>query len=231
MARLPTLYIVCSDEARNGKTLLTRVLVDFLLMEEHDPFCFDLDPPRGPLRGYFPGRTALVDFATEDGRARVFDIIIRQPGRDYVIDLPARHLARFCEAAGAIGLAEKARAGNFRVAVLYIVDRDEASLRAAVALEELLLPDLFVPVANRAVGSALPPGVPGPVLTIEDLGEDLAAAIADRRLSLRLFMLGDETAVPVRLRTHLKNVLHGLVAGMREFEPAMSLQALREAER
>jgi len=69
------------------------------------------------------------------------------------------------------------------------------------------------------------------VLTIEDLGEDLAAAIADRRLSLRLFMLGDETAVPVRLRTHLKNVLHGLVAGMREFEPAMSLQALREAER
>jgi hypothetical protein len=34
--------------------------------------------------------------------------------------------------------------------------------------------------------------------------------------------------VPARHRTGLKNFLHGLVSGMREFEPALSLQALRE---
>lgn len=230
MANPPTLYVVCSDRDRNGKTLLARVLVDFLLMEERDPFCFDLDPPLGPLRGCFPGRTALVDFTTGEGRAKVFDTLIARAGRDYVIDLPAQHLARLCEEAGAQDLTGKLHAKGCRLVVLYIVDREAASLDTAVAVEEVLQPDLFVPVSNAFIGSALPEGLPGPVLTMKAMGTELAAAVSNRRLSLRLFMLGDEEAVPVRLRGSLKGFLHGLVAGMRDFEPAMSLQVLRETE-
>lgn len=220
-------FIVCSDQARNGKTWLARVLVDFLLMEGRDPFCFDLGHPEAGLRPFFPGRTALVDFSQAEGEARVFDTILTRAGRDYVIDLPARHLARFCEAAGGSGFPARAHETGFRSAVLYVVDREERSLRTAVAVEEMLLPDLFVPVANRFVGSALPAAVPGPVLIMERMEADLHGVVSHRRFSLRGFMQGEEAAVPVKLRTSLKNFLHGLVTGMREFEPALSLQALR----
>lgn len=223
-----TVFIVCSDQARNGKTLLARVLVDFLLMEGHDPFCFDLSHPEGGLRAFFPGRTALLDFTSPEGQAKVFDTILSRGPRDYVIDLPAALLTRFCEVAGARNFAKKAQEKEFRTAALFIVDREDKSLRTAIAVEEILMPDLFVPVANRFVGSALPDGVPGPVLSMDGMEPELNAVVSNRRFSLRTFMLGDDSAVPIRLRMGLKNFLHGLVSGMREFEPALSLQTLRE---
>jgi hypothetical protein len=228
MAAPPTVFIICSDQARNGKTLLARVLVDFLLMEGRDPFCFDLGHPEPALRPFFPGRTALIDFLQADGQAQVFDTLLNRAGRDYVIDLPAQHLALFCEQANARTLQARAEERDFRTAVIYVVDREDRSLQTAVAVEEVLLPDIFVPVANRLVGSALPPGVPGPALVMEKMEDELHAVVSDRRFSLRVFMQGDQSSVPVRLRTSLKNFLHGLISGMRDFEPAMSLQALRE---
>lgn len=229
MAAPPTVFLICSDLARNGKTLLARVLVDFLLMEGRDPFCFDLAPPAGALRQYFPGRTALLDFAQEEGRTKLFDTLLTRPGRDYVIDLPAAQLSNYCTCAVEADLPTKLQEKGYRSAVLYVVDREEKSLQAAVSLEEVLLPDLFVPVANRFVGSALPDDLPGPVLTMEGMDAELHAVVSNRRFSLRVFMMGDETAVPVRLRGGLKTFLHRLVSGMREFEPALSLQNLREA--
>jgi len=229
MSAPPTVFIICSDQVRNGKTLLSRVLVDFLLTEGHDPFCFDLSHPEGALRAFFPGRTLLADFALRESQSKLFGTILSRGGRDYVIDLPAAQLASFCEAAASDDFVARAHEQDFRVAVIYIVDRDEKSLNTAVAVEELLLPDIFVPVANRLVGSALPDGVPGPALVMQRLDDDLAGIVAHRRFSLRAFMQGDEASVPVRYRNGLKNFLHSLIAGMREFEPAMSLLSLREA--
>ena len=102
MASSPLIAIVCSDRHRNGKTMLARVLVDFLLLEGRDPYCLDLSHPEGALRAFFPGRTALVDFAQVSGQMKVFDTILAGPGRDYVIDLPAQELARFCEVMGGL---------------------------------------------------------------------------------------------------------------------------------
>ncbi|MFN4143320.1 hypothetical protein [Aestuariivirga sp.] len=230
MAAQPTLFIISSDRARTGKTLLARALVDFLLTEERDPFCFDLAYPEGGLRAYFPGRTALINFPQEEARRKLFGIVLTRTGRDYVIDLPARHLASFCEAAVSAGFFAAARDKGFRIAIIFLVGRDEKSLRTALDVVEILLPDIFVPAANRFVGSALPPGIAGPVLTLEKLDPDLFAIVSNRRFSLRLFMLGDETAVPLRLRPHLKTFLAVLASGYRELEPALSVTRLRRGQ-
>lgn len=230
MPALPTIYIVCSDRSRNGKTLLARMLTDHLLIEERDPFCFDLSAPEGVLRAYFPGRTALVDISDEKGRAKLFDILLARSGRDYVIDVPGAQLARFCEAAEEVSLPEAARARGFRICALFVVDRDAASLKTAVAVEDMLQPDLLVPVVNRFVGTSLPAGVPGPVVTLDKIEGELRVLISNRRFSFRSFLLGDESAVPARLRPQLKNVLHGVMGGLRDLEPAMSLQSLHEVE-
>ncbi len=229
MPVLPTIYIVCSDRSRNGKTLLARVLTDHLLIEERDPFCFDLSAPEGVLRAYFPGRTALIDIHDGAGRKKMFDILLSRSGRDYVIDVPGANLARFCEAAAEVSLPEAAEARGFRLCVLFVVDRDPASLKTAVAVEEMLRPELLVPVVNRFVGTSLPAGVPGPVVTLDRIEGELRVIVSDRRFSFRNFLLGDESAVPARLRAQLKNVLHGVTAGLRDLEPAMSLQTLQNA--
>lgn len=226
----PTIFIICSDRTRNGKTLLARVLVDHLLIEEHDPFCFDLSAPEGVLRAYFPGRTALIDVTDAASRTRMFDILLKRAGRDYVIDVPGAQLARFCEAAGDHDFAASAKARGYRVCVLFVVDREQASLKTAVAVEEMLEPDLLVPVVNRFVGTALPESVPGPVITLDKIDAELHAVVSNRRFSLRSFLLGEETAVPARLRAHLKTFLLGVMGGLRNLEPALSLQSLHEAD-
>ena len=60
----------------------------------------------------------------------------------------------------------------------------------------------------------------------------LAELLAD--VAVRATIPGVEAVftyrVPARLRTPLKNVLHGLCDGFRNLEPAMSLQALHGAD-
>src|SRR5882724_10038799 len=113
MALEPCVYIVCSDQHRNGKTLLARVLVDHLMLEGRDPFVIDAGLPEGPLRTHFPGRTALVDFSTVRGQMKVFDTILGSPGRDYVIDLTADQTQRFSEAAIELGFFPEARRAGY----------------------------------------------------------------------------------------------------------------------
>ena len=227
MARPPLIVIVCSDRHRNGKTLLARVLVDFLLLEGRDPFVLDLDYPEGALRDFFPGRTALVDFAHVSGQMKVFDTILAGPGRDYVIDVATVQLARFCEAMGDLEFRHAAKTAGFNIVVLFIVDRAKESLRSAAAVEEILAPDLFVGVANQFVGSAIPEGIEGLTLTMERLDPDLAPIVSQRLFSFRAFLLGEESPIPLRLRPNLKSFLHELTSGFRELEPALSLLKLR----
>jgi hypothetical protein len=229
MTQPATLFIVCSDLSRNGKTLLARVLTDYLLIEGRDPFCFDLGAAEGGLRSYFPGRTARASLGNPQEAAGFFDRMLAAAGRDQVIDIAADQLAAFREAASSRGLAAAAHAQGFRLCILFIVDRDETSLKAAIDLEEELVPDLFVPVINRFAGSALPEGVPGPALAMERLEPELAMIIASRRFSLRAVMLGEDTGIPLRHKTSLKNFLLALETGIREFAPALSLQQLRAA--
>src|SRR6266536_1639408 len=113
MALAPCVYIICSDQHRNGKTLLARVLVDYLMLEGRDPFVIDTGYPDGPLRIHFPGRTALVDFSTVRGQMKVFDTILGSPGRDYVIDLTADETQRFCEVEIELGFFAEARRQGF----------------------------------------------------------------------------------------------------------------------
>lgn len=227
MAIQPLILIICSDRHRNGKTLLARVLVDHLLLEGRDPFVLDLDHPDGALRDYFPGRTALVDFGKVAGQMKVFDTILAGPGRDYVIDVPAPLLSRFCEAMNDLAFRDAAHEAGFSIVVLFIVDQPQESLKSAVAVEEILRPDLFVPVANLWVGTALPEKVDGLTLTLERLPPALLPVIGHRRFSFRSFLLGEEQAVPASLRPALKSFLHGLLGGIREIEPELSLSRLK----
>ena len=227
MASAPAIFVTCSDQHRNGKTLLARLLVDYLLLEQRDPFAIDLSHPEGALRAYFPGRTALVDFDHVAGQIKAFDTILAAPGRDYVIDMPAQHLAKFCETFADLQFREAIRKAGFRLVVFFVVDKGEESLKAATHAEDLLTPDLFIPVRNEAVGSALPRRFSGLTLSMPAIDPEVVEIVNSRRFSFRSFLLGDEQPVPLRIRPGLKSFLHGVMSCFRDIEPALSLLNLR----
>jgi hypothetical protein len=229
LARQPTIHIVCSDRHRNGKTLLARVLVDYLLLEGSDPYVLDADAPEGPLRAIFPGRTALVDLADVRGQMKLFDTILASPGRDYVIDLPATGTPLFCEAAAELDFCAEAHRQGFAIVVLFVIDKDPESVTSAANVQDILRPDIFVPVRNALVGSAYRASPRDLVIDMPALDRELAAITGSRRFSFRSFLMGDETGIPRELRPKLKDFLGRIVAGLRDIAPAISIAGLRSA--
>jgi len=221
----PTVHIVCSDQHRNGKTLLARLLVDFLLLDGRDPLVIDTDAPEGPLRAFFPGRTTLADFAAITGQMKVFDTIMNSPGRDYVIDLPVRHREAFFAAARDLNFFEECHKTGFRVFVMFIVDSSLASLKIARQVREDRSIDLFVPVRSMLVNSQWP--ADEGALTLPLLPAPLASAISNKRFSLREFINGDPQGLDDDMAHTLRTFMYEVLTGLNNLEPINTLEALK----
>jgi len=221
VATSPTVHIVCSDQHRNGKTLLARLLVDFLMLDGRDPFCIDTDAPEGPLRAFFPGRTALADFAAIQGQMKLFDTILAAPGRDYVVDMPARHTERFFQTARDLDFFVECRKVEFRVFVFFIVDNSFTSLKMANALQRDCGADLFVPVRNQMVRSSWPENEGA--LTMPFLAAPIASAISNRRFSLREFVNGDPQGLAPDMVPLLQSFLYEILNSFNGLEPMRAL--------
>jgi hypothetical protein len=224
VANIPTVYITASDQHRNGKTLLARLLADCLMLDGRDPFMIDTDAPDGPLRNFFPGRTALADFSQMQGQMKLFDTILASPGRDYIVDLPARHTDGFFKASRELNFFDEAKNAGFRVILFFIVDRSTASLKAAHAHEHIHGVDLFVPVINQYVGTNWPNE---DALNLPLLPQPLAFAISERRFSLRAFVLGEMQGLEPSLQSTLSNFLFETFNNLANLEPLISVKSLR----
>jgi hypothetical protein len=220
-----TIYITASDQNRNGKTLLARLITDYLLLDGKDPFIIDTDSPDGPLRQFFPGRTVLAEFERMQGQMRLFDTILASPGRDYVVDLPQRHMHDFFKAVHELKFFAEAKAAGFRIIVFFVVDRTLASLKAAKTTFEEPGIDLFVPVKNENIGSLWPPEEGA--LVLPALPRDVAIAIADRRFSLRNFVLGDDQGLEGADKLALNQFLFTVLGGLNGLDTEISLAQLR----
>jgi hypothetical protein len=222
----PTLYVIASDQHRNGKTLLARIIADYLLLDGRDPFLIDTDAPDGPLRAYFPGRTALADFAAITGQMKLFDTILGSPGRDYVIDLPIRHTENFFAAERDLHFFRECHTKEFRVFLFFIVDNSFTSQKMARSLQHHPDVDLFVPVRNMMVRSSWPEG--DGALTLPFLPAPVALAISNKRFSLRNFVQGDTQGLGEQEAFALQSFLYEVLGSLTNLEPALSLKGLLE---
>jgi len=225
VAANPTIHIVASDANRNGKTLLARLISDYLLLEGRDPLLIDTDAPEAPLRQYFPGRTVLADLGKTQGEMKTLDTIIASPGRDYVIDLPLRHLQAFFRTLRTLDFFKAARGAGFRVFVYFIVDAQASSLRAARELDEEMRPDLFIPVRNEFVGSSWPADEPAIILPA--LKREVALRIGDRRFALGKFVLGERQGLNDAETMDLNRFLVTALDGINRVEVTFSLKGLK----
>ncbi len=199
MADKPAVNIICSDRARNGKTLLARLMTDWLTLSGEQAFVIDLDAPDAPLAARYPAYSLAADFSRVGGRVAVFDTIIGAPERDFIIDLPARELESFFREAAAIAFFEEAERAGMEVVLFFVVDRALASIRHARELAAAHPAQRLFPVRNGFIGDLLDDEEASELyldlylkgeLALPKLSPESMATVEGARFSFRDFSLG-----------------------------------------
>lgn len=132
----PTLILVGADKGGVGKTMLTRVLLDYLKDKGSRPSVFDSEPDPGVLKRFY-GYAKIVDISTMLGQMAVFDQV---PAAGItVVDLCAGSLSKTLSTMRDAGLLNDIHAGKIRMQVIHVLGSTEASLREIAATATILI--------------------------------------------------------------------------------------------
>jgi hypothetical protein len=230
------IYVVASDREGNGKTLLARLYADNLLLTGGDPFALDTDSARGGFAAFYPGRSRVVDIARTEGRMALFDTMVAEPDRSFVIDLQARHRdAFFATVAETLFLDEAHRSGREMV-VLFVIDRSVYSLHAARQIWEKSLADRLIAVRNRAVGTVLDDTLPAEIrfelppmgdIVVPELERGLIDSIEALDFSFARFLARKQPRVPEHTAYELDRFLQAVYGQITDLEFEMACASLR----
>ena len=121
-------YIVCSPRPQVGKTLLARLLSEFLLLKNGEVLAFDTEAPRGTLKRFHPDVTEIVDVTSTSDQMKIFDTLNTANASVTVIDVRAGLLSPTRASLRDIGFLDAARSGQITFAVFHILGPSIASL-------------------------------------------------------------------------------------------------------
>ena len=144
------LYIIASQHPRVGKTLIARLLVEFLRVSSRPLVGYDLDPREPALAAHFPNLVWTVDIADTRGQMALFDRLIADHWRTTVIDLGYGLFEQFFAVMAEIGFEREARRQGIEPIVLFITDSAPITARNYAELRRRLPQTTFVPVHNEA---------------------------------------------------------------------------------
>ncbi len=150
MTQPAPLYIVTSPRPRMGKTLLARLLMEFLGRDRRPLVGFDLNPRDPALAGRFPKLVWPVDITDTRGQMELFDQLIAEPMSAKVVDLGYGPFEQFFAVMQEIGFVQEARRRGIDPIVFFVTDQTIATVRSYGELQRRLAAT-FVPVHNESV--------------------------------------------------------------------------------
>lgn len=150
MPQQTPLYIVAAQHPRVGKTLIARLLIEYLRLSGRAVVGYDLDPREPTFAAYFPNLAWTVDISETKGQMALFDRMIADNWRTTVIDLGFGPSDRFFAVMAEIGFEQEARRQLIDPVVLYITDSAPATAKNYAALRQRLPATTFVPIHNEA---------------------------------------------------------------------------------
>ena len=228
------LYIVCSDRPRNGKTLLARLIADWLEQEGERPLIVDLDGDKRDLARHLPA-AEVVNLQRTPERVAMFDAIVADSTRNVVMEVPASQLARFLKEGETVGFFEAVRETGPVPLFLHVVDRGLESIRRARALAERH-PGLVRPVRNLAIGDMLDhEDAAALYLDLFEQGEIVLPRLSRPALdvverpgfSFAAFMAGRLVVPSRRLEFELRDVCSGIFEQLRRLRLSLGFDDLR----
>jgi hypothetical protein len=150
------LYIVCSPRRSVGKTLLSRVVTEFHVIDDRPVAAFDLGEEEPQLADFLPECTKLADISDTRGQMAFFDGLLVNGGTTKVIDLSHRAFTDFFIVVQKIGFFEEARRNGIEPIVLFMVDLAPKTAKAYAILQRWFADASLVPVRNPFVSSRVP---------------------------------------------------------------------------
>jgi hypothetical protein len=234
------IYIVCSDQTRNGKTLFARLFSDFLTVQGHNLFVMDLDAPTGDICEYYPDTSEVFDISKVQGQMEVFDWILQTPGRDYVLDIPARFLDKFFTVMDDINFVEGAGQEGFEVIVFYLVEGEDKSLDTASMIHDNYTVDRFFVVRHERLDEDLREFSKLTVfndiasqgqIVLPQLDDDVLSYIDDKEFSFREFIEGDEADMPAKQQFKLATFLEKVIEGVQRVKRRIDIGPLSRVDR
>lgn len=150
MARTPV-YIICSTRPMVGKTLLARVLCEFLKLQRGDVTAFDVSLKEPSLLDFLPKLTETAEIGDTFGKMSLMDRLIVNDDMAKVIDLGYFAFDEFFRMTGEIGFAKEASRRGVAPIVLFMGDSDRASLRAFDTLQQQFNRNALYMVDNEHV--------------------------------------------------------------------------------
>ena len=178
MNRTPV-YIICSPRPLVGKTLIARLLSEFLLLKNGTVAAFDINLKEPALLDYLPGITETAEVDDTFGKMALMDRLIVNDALAKVIDLGFHAFDEFFKMSEEIGFMKEAARRGVAPVILFVADTDRASARGYAMLQQQIPPKALVTVDNEFV-----------------VRGELPATMADGRI-LRI------AALPVFLKTYI----------------------------
>ena len=144
-------YIVCSPRPLIGKTLLARLLSEFLLLKDGAVSAFDINLKEPSLLEYLPRLTETADVMDTFGKMQLMDRLIVHDGVAKVIDLGFHAFDEFFKMTNEIGFLKEATRRSVAPIVLFVADTDRVSARAYPTLREQIPLKTLITVDNEYV--------------------------------------------------------------------------------
>jgi hypothetical protein len=144
-------YIICSPRPLVGKTLVARLLGEFLLLKNGTVAAFDINLKEPSLLDYLPGITETADVIDTYGKMQLMDRLIVNDGVAKVIDLGFHAFDEFFKMSEEIGFMKEAVRRHVAPIILFVADTDRTSTRGYAMLHQHIPPRALITVDNEFV--------------------------------------------------------------------------------
>src|ERR1700736_7004524 len=146
--RTTPVYIISSPRPLVGKTLIARLLSEYLLLKHGAVVAFDINLKEPSLLDYLPEITETAEIDDTFGKMALMDRLILNDGIAKVIDLGYHAFDEFFKMSYEIGfMKEAARCGVVPV-ILFVADTDRASARGYATLCQQIPSTALVAIDN-----------------------------------------------------------------------------------
>ena len=144
-------YIICSPRPQVGKTLIARLLSEFLLLKNGTVISFDINLKEPSLLEYLPRTTETADVIDTFGKMQLMDRLILNDSVAKVIDLGYHAFDEFFKMTNEIGFMKEAVRRGVAPVILFVADTDRTSAAGYSMLQQQIPPNALIAVDNEQV--------------------------------------------------------------------------------
>jgi hypothetical protein len=149
--RHTSVYIICSPRPMVGKTLIARLLSEFLLLKNGEVAAFDINLKEPSLLEYLPDITETAEVDDTFGKMALMDRLILNDGVAKVIDLGFHAFDEFFKMSEEIGFMKEAARRGVSPVILFVADTDRVSARGYPMLQQQIPATALVTIENEHV--------------------------------------------------------------------------------